>query len=121
MVIHMHSFDCMAGTQRVSGERHTAESIRAICELEKIALERRTRSERLSDYVVAQAGGVWSIALHAIWFALWILWNTGSVPGARPFDPFPFAALTTVVSLEAIFLALFILMSQNRSSRRSDE
>ena len=111
----------LTGESKASAGEHTAESIRAICELERLALQRRTPSERFSDFVVAQAGSVWSITLHGIWFAVWILWNIGKIPGARIFDPFPFAALTTIVSLEAIFLALFILMSQNRSSRHSDE
>ena len=47
--------------------------------------------------------------------------TTGRVPGVRPFDPFPYVGLSTIVSLEAIFLSLFILVSQNRASRRADE
>ena len=64
--------------------------------------------------------------LHAAWFGLWVVWNLNVFPAAlstttNHFDPFPFPALTTVVSLEAIFLSLFILMSENRSNRRADE
>jgi uncharacterized membrane protein len=55
------------------------------------------------------------LAIHAIWFSVWILWNVG-VFGLRPFDPFPFGLLTLVVSLEAIFLSIFILMAQKRES-----
>jgi uncharacterized membrane protein len=47
---------------------------------------------------------------------VWILWNTGLIPGASPFDPFPFGLLTMVVSLEAIFLAIFVLMAQRREA-----
>ena len=55
------------------------------------------------------------LVVHAIWFGLWILWNTG-VLGQRTFDPFPFGLLTMVVSLEAIVLSIFVLMTQNRES-----
>jgi len=60
------------------------------------------------------------MAAHALWFAGWIVANLGWLPGVRPFDPFPFPFLTMTVSLEAIFLALFVLASQNRLSRQAD-
>ncbi len=50
-----------------------------------------------------------------LWFAGWMLVNSGAV-GIRPFDPFPFGLLTMIVSLEAIFLAIFVLMAQSRES-----
>ncbi len=95
--------------------------IKAISALEQQALERRSGGEKISDLIVSQVGRVWAIILHVAWFALWIVWNSGRVPGLRPFDPFPFMGLSTIVSLEAIFLSLFILVSQNRASRRADE
>jgi flagellar motility protein MotE (MotC chaperone) len=58
--------------------------------------------------------------LHVVWFGGWIVWNLGWIPGLAPFDPFPFGLLTMVVSLEAIFLSAFILLSQNRQSDVSD-
>lgn len=100
---------------------NTERNIAAICEMERQALARRLWSERFSDYVAHHAGRFWFVVAHAIWFTVWILWNTGILPGLSKFDPFPFSALTTVVSLEAIFLALFILTSQNRSNQRADE
>ena len=47
--------------------------------------------------------------------------NTGLVPWVRPFDPYPFTFLTLMVSLEAIFLAIFVLASQNRMTRMSEQ
>jgi hypothetical protein len=47
--------------------------------------------------------------------------NVGLIRGIRPFDPFPFPFLTMTVSLEAIFLALFVLASQNRLARQADK
>jgi len=55
-----------------------------------------------------------------VWFALWIAVNLGLLGGAVIFDHFPFGLLTMVVSLEAIFLATFVMISQNRQAARSD-
>jgi len=67
------------------------------------------------------AGTLFSILMHLIWFSLWLLVNLHALPGIRPFDPFPFNLLTTLVSLEAIFLTLFVLISQNRLSQEADK
>ena len=96
-------------------------NIRAVSELEQRALDSRSAAERFSDAVVRHAGQVRFVVAHAAWFAVWIVWNSPLAPITPKFDPFPFPALTTVVSLEAIFLSLFILMSENRSTRRADE
>ena len=59
------------------------------------------------------------VYVHIVWFGAWILLNTGSF-GVRPFDPFPYGLLTMVVSLEAIFLSTFVLISQNRLSQEAE-
>jgi uncharacterized membrane protein len=92
--------------------------VRAIARLEISAAEERTRFSRFCDRVTQLAGTTGSIALHAAWLAVWILAN---VLGPRPFDPFPFNTLTSLISLEAIFLALFVLASQNRLTRDADK
>jgi uncharacterized membrane protein len=56
-----------------------------------------------------------------LWFGGWVTINVGMIHNIRPFDPFPFPFLTMTVSLEAIFLALFVLASQNRLSRQADK
>jgi len=53
------------------------------------------------------------VALHVVWFGAWVLLNL-----LLPFDPFPFGLLTMLVSLEAIFLSTFVLISQNRHDQR---
>lgn len=100
---------------------HSKQSIKAVSDLEHEALARRTAAEAFSDFVVSLGGRPWVIVLHAVWFAVWMSWNSGRVSGIRAFDPFPFMGLSTIVSLEAIFLSLFILISQNRATRRADE
>lgn len=80
----------------------------------------RSWTERLADNLSAIFGSVEFILLNFLWFGTWIAWNTELIPGAVPFDPFPFGLLTMIVSLEAIFLSLFILVSQNRASKVDD-
>ena len=103
------------------GDTQFKRSIQAISALEQRALLRRSATERISDYIVSQGGRAWAVIAHAVWFGLWILWNSRRIPGGSAFDPFPYPALTTIVSLESIFLSLFILASQNRATRRADE
>ena len=96
------------------------QNIRAVCELEQKALDERSWGERIGDGVSHHAGRAWFIVFHLIWFATWIILNAGLVPVVPRFDPYPYPFLTFAVSLEAIFLSLFILMSQNRSNRQAD-
>jgi uncharacterized membrane protein len=95
-------------------------NISVISALEKEALESRTRGERAGDAIARHAGKIWFVVMHAVWFSLWIVWNGRAIPGVRAIDPFPFQFLTLITSLESIFLALFILMSQNRAGRQAD-
>jgi uncharacterized membrane protein len=75
----------------------------------------RTLLERFVDRLNDVAGSVWFLVAHVVWFTIWILWNTG-VFGMPKFDPYPFGLMTTIVSLEAIFLSIFVLMAQKRES-----
>ncbi len=93
-----------------------SKNIRVIAEMEKEYLASRTGLERFGDMVAVEGGKSWFILLHAIWFSGWLAYNLAE-PG---FDPYPFPLLTLSVSLEAIFLSLFILMSQNRSNRQAE-
>lgn len=80
-------------------------------------IEHQTAFQRAADAISAFAGSVAFLALHALWFATWIGLNTLPL-GIEPFDPFPFGLLTMVVSLEAIFLSCFVLLSQQRQSEK---
>jgi len=105
-------------THRAPAPVSAARNIEEVLQLERNALDRRSRMEYVSDLVVTYAGQLGFLIFHVIWFASWIAWNRFA---SWRFDPFPYQALTTAVSLEAIFLSIFILRSQNRSSKRSDE
>lgn len=73
----------------------------------------------LADGITWFSGRMIFIYLHVLWFGAWILLNTGRF-GLHPFDPFPYGLLTMVVSLEAIFLSTFVLISQNRLAEEAD-
>jgi len=94
--------------------------IAIIAKHEQEFLERRTWSERLGDSLGSFIGSLTFVAIHICWFGGWILINVLSL-GVRHFDPFPFSLLNSIVALEAIFLASFIVMRQSRASRPSDE
>jgi CRP/FNR family cyclic AMP-dependent transcriptional regulator len=74
--------------------------------------------ERLSDFLTRLAGDIRFVYFNFFWFLIWITLNTHILPGVQAFDPFPFGLLTMIVSLEAIFLSLFVLISQNRGAAR---
>jgi uncharacterized membrane protein len=81
---------------------------------EHLARRREQLSLRLADSITTFAGSMGFVGLHLLWFGAWIVIN---LLGPR-FDPFPFGLLTMIVSLEAIFLSTFVLISQNRVEER---
>ena len=101
-----------------SVEELTALNVQAIQRLERATDRGHGPIAALADKVSGFCGSPTFLAVHVLWFAAWIGGNVWL--GKRAFDPYPFTFLTLVVSLEAIFLSAFILISQNRASRVSD-
>lgn len=97
------------------------ENVEAIKSWERATLLSRSKAELIGDWIARTAASTPVLLLHALWFSFWISANGGLFPGVTPFDPFPFPFLTMTVSLEAIFLALFVLASQNRLARQSEK
>jgi CRP/FNR family cyclic AMP-dependent transcriptional regulator len=83
-----------------------------------VADEQETVLTRIAEAVPASVGSIGSLALHAVFLGSWIAVNLSLIRNIKAFDPFPFAFLSVMVSLEAIFLTLFVLTSQNRQSAR---
>jgi uncharacterized membrane protein len=96
------------------------ENIDMISRMEEKYLRDRSLSDRLADVIGSFSGSMTFVTLHVVIYSLWILINVGVFPLVKPFDPFPFMLLSMVVSLEAIFLSTFVLMKQNRMSKRAD-
>ena len=97
-----------------------AHNVAAIAALEQSALAQRTPSECVADRIAQIAGSPAFAGFHFVWFTGWVVQNTGLVPRLPVFDRFPFSFLTLVVSLEAIFLSLAVLVSQNRLTRQAE-
>ena len=95
-------------------------NVRRIASLEAEQLRARSTSERIAGAVSQAAGTATFAVTHVVWFIVWIGVNAGWVPGLWPFDPFPFNLLTMAVSLESIFLSIWILISQNQMTRQAE-
>ena len=76
----------------------------------------RSAMEVLADRMIGFASSTPFLIVHALVFIAWIVWNIPGI-GVSEFDPYPYGMLTTIVSLEAIFLSIFVLMTQSRESR----
>jgi uncharacterized membrane protein len=95
-------------------------NVARVAKLESEALEARSFGARCATGLIRFAGTTTFAIFHLVWFVVWLTVNCGLVPGIRPFDPFPFSFLTLVVSLEAIFLSIWILIGQNEMERLAD-
>ena len=76
--------------------------------------------DRAADRITSFAGSLNFVYIHSVWFGIWVLLNVGILGASLKFDKFPFGLLTMVVSLEAIFLSTFVMVSQNRQAARAD-
>jgi uncharacterized membrane protein len=99
-------------------EAETQSNILKIMRIEQRQKRRRNFGERLSDAIALFCGSMRFVYVHVAWFSAWVIYNSW-LP-VTPFDPFPYTFLTMVVSLEAIFLSTFILISQNHDTKLSE-
>lgn len=94
-------------------------NIRKIIQVRHKAIREQTLQDRIANGMTSFSGSMTFFYLHIAWFFVWILLNTGHL-GLSPFDPFPYGLLTMVVSLEAIFLSTFVLISQNLFGKEAE-
>jgi uncharacterized membrane protein len=116
-----NTFEPPTPVSAISDSGASSRNIRAVSALEHSALAQRSMGERWADRVAATAGRVWFAMVHVGLFLGWMILNSGILSPALVFDPYPFQLLTLVTSLEAIFLSLFILTSQNRATSQADQ
>jgi len=106
---------------RLSGlgeDQHPGSNVRAIADIERAGQQERRGIERVASQVAARCGTAGFLWSQIVLFAAWIAWN--SWPGLRHFDPYPYILLTLMLSVEAIFLSIFVLISQHEEARLSD-
>jgi uncharacterized membrane protein len=106
--------------EKQSLNRIVERNIHAIIEHRDQSARNRTMQERISDAITNFSGSMIFVVLHILFFGAWFVLNAGWF-GLTPFDPFPYGLLTMIVSLEAIFLSTFVLISQNRMSEQDRE
>jgi uncharacterized membrane protein len=99
------------------GHFYNSEHLQSRHENALFEMLRRSQNE-VADKVTSFAGSLKFVYLHIGWFVVWIGINVGLIAVGHPFDKFPFGLLTMIVSLEAIFLSTFVMVSQNRQARR---
>lgn len=104
-----------------TSEKPADRNIRAIARLEQAVLHSRSHADRFAWAITRAVGSGLSVLLHVAWFGTWVWLNTPTLSGASPFDPFPFAVLTMLVSLEVIFLSVIVLLNQNRTAIETDK
>jgi uncharacterized membrane protein len=94
--------------------------MRALVAARERSERKKSISDHLADAICAFSGSMAFVYIHVFWFGFWLLANLEFF-GWPAFDPYPFGLLTTIVSLEAIFLSTFVLISQNRQAKLGDE
>ncbi|HTK43500.1 MAG TPA: DUF1003 domain-containing protein [Gemmatimonadales bacterium] len=103
-----------------SAEELTRRNVERVSALEAAEHRKATAGDRIADIITNFSGSMTFVWLNVLSIAVWMVVNL-ALPHPRRFDPFPFSLLTLVLSVEAIFLAIFILISQNRAARISDK
>ena len=106
-------------TRRSEPSPIVEKNVATVNQLEESARDVRSNAEVIAEQVAGFCGSIRFVWVHVAWFGCWILFN--AIPGTPHFDPFPFTLLTLVVSLEAIFLSTFILISQNHEARIAEK
>ena len=104
-----------------SWESQPGPGLRGVLLARPLAQQQRSVSDRLSDAIANFVGSIPFVVLHLCWFGIWVLLNTTKLFSAFRFDPYPFALLCMLVSLEGVLLSTFVLIKQNRMSMRADE
>ncbi len=93
-------------------------NIRKIINVRQKATREQSLQDRIANAMTAYSGSMLFFYVHIVWFLVWFVLNAGYF-GIPAFDPYPYGFLTMVVSLEAIFLATFVLISQNLLARET--
>ena len=106
-----HVISAVGAQQRAAWQR-----LRGVTNANAVIEERATTWQRVADVIASVSASRAFVLLHMAWFAGWMIFNV--VKGKDAPDPYPFGLLTMIVSLEAIFLSIFVLISQNRAGEK---
>ncbi len=110
----------MTDPRPASVEELTRRNVDRVLALEAADLQQATFGHRVAHAVTRFCGSIGFVGINGLIIITWVALNLG-LPESRRFDPFPFSLLTLLLSVEAIFLSIFILISQNRAARASEK
>jgi uncharacterized membrane protein len=99
---------------------HTQSHIDVIARQEYEFLNQRSMPEWIGDRVATFAGSIYFVLLHVVIVAFWVMVNACRISGIPKFDPYQYSLLGSIVAIESVFLASFILMRQTRMARRAE-
>jgi uncharacterized membrane protein len=97
-----------------------AENIEKVIQVEQDVVQARPFSVAISEKIGEFIGTIWFVTLHLVAYVLWMLINAGIISGLPVFDPWPHSFLSSICSMEAVIIAAFVLMKQNRASALAD-
>ena len=97
-----------------------AENIEKVIQVEQDVVQARSLSITISEKIGSFIGTIWFVALHLAGYLVWIVINTGVIAAIPVFDPWPHPFLSSVTSMEAVIIAAFVLMKQNRAGTLGD-
>jgi uncharacterized membrane protein len=119
---HTHPCDACRSLDQVDGRQDgTFGPVGSVVASEHGFRDLMHRAEnRSADRITSFAGSMKFVYIHLVWFGVWVFLNVGLAGIGLEFDKYPFGLLTMVVSLEAIFLATFVMISQNRQASHAD-
>lgn len=104
------------GREKPPAERNVED----IAELQRAEVRERPLPARVSLAITNTVGTFTFAVVQTALLLIWCLWNSFA-PEPLRFDPYPYGLLTMIVSMEGVILAIFVLITQNRMSTRSDE
>jgi uncharacterized membrane protein len=97
-------------------QREMLQKMRGLKNVNEVMEERTTRWQKIADMIAAVSASQAFVIFHVVLFSGWMIVN--KIFGEKALDPFPYNLLTMIVSLEAIFLSIFVLVSQNRAGEK---
>jgi len=97
-------------------QREMLQKMRGLKNVNEVMEERTTSWQKIADVIAAVSASQAFVVFHVVLFAGWMIVN--KIFGEKALDPFPYNLLTMIVSLEAIFLSIFVLVSQNRAGEK---
>ncbi len=101
--------------------RVTQDNIQTIKKIEEEFDKQRSLADFIGDGIGGAASNIIFVLVHVVGIVSWILINTNHFPHLSPFDPYPFSLLSLIITVESVFLFMFVLIKQNRMTRRAEQ